>query len=187
VFSEEGEFHLSALIPVPSFIEYICGMIMIRPATENDVPAITEIYNEAVLNTTATFDTEVKSVEDRLKWFHAHDDSFPVFVATLHDRVVGWASLSRWSDRCAYDSTAETSLYVHADFRKQGIGKQLMDLLVKEGASIGKHTLIARITHGNEQSIYLHERLGFTVIGTLREVGVKFGKYHDVHMLQLVF
>ena len=121
-------------------------MITIRPAVEKDVTRITEIYNEAILTTVATFDTEEKSLEDR-----------------------------------------ETSLYVDRDFRKQGVGKQLLEVLVLEGAQLGLHSLIARITHGNEQSVYLHERLGFTVIGTLREVGVKFGAYHDVHMLQKVY
>ena len=162
-------------------------MITIRPATERDVSRITEIYNEAILSSTATFDTEEKSVEDRLDWFRAHKSIHPVIVAEMKSIVIGYASLSRWSERAAYDSTAETSLYVHKDFRKQGVGKQLLEVVVLEGEQVGLHSLIARITHGNEQSVYLHERLGFTVIGTLREVGEKFGAYHDVQMLQKVF
>jgi len=162
-------------------------MLTIRPASENDVSIITEIYNEAILNTVATFDTEVKSEVDRFKWLREHGNNHPVLVAELNGKVAGFASLSRWSDRSAYDSTAETSLYVHKDFRKQGVGKQLLEVLVLEGENVGLHTLIARITDGNDQSIYLHERIGFTVIGTFREVGVKFGKYHDVHMLQKVY
>lgn len=162
-------------------------MITIRPAEERDVPVITEIYNEAIRNTTATFDTEEKTLEDRLIWFRLHDQQHPVIVAEKGGRVAGWASLSRWSDRSAYDSTAETSLYVHVDFRKQGIGKQLMEVLVLQGRELGLHSLIARITQGNEQSVYLHERLGFRLVGTLKEVGVKFGKYQDVHLLQLVY
>jgi L-amino acid N-acyltransferase len=162
-------------------------MITIRPATEKDVPRITEIYNDAILTTTATFDTEEKSLEDRVDWFRAHGKVHPVLVAEKNDVVIGFASLSRWSERAAYDSTAETSLYVHKDARKQGVGKQLLEVLVLEGKQVGLHTLIARITHGNEQSIYLHERLGFSVIGTLREVGIKFGTFQDVHMLQKVY
>jgi L-amino acid N-acyltransferase YncA len=162
-------------------------MITIRPATEKDVPRITEIYNDAILHTTATFDTEMKSLEDRLDWFLSRTNIHPVIVAEKEGVVIGYASLSRWSDRAAYDSTAETSLYVHKDFRKQGVGKQLLEVLVLEGEQLGLHSLIARITHGNEQSVYLAERLGFSVIGTLREVGVKFGAYLDVHMLQKVF
>ncbi|MBK7965709.1 MAG: N-acetyltransferase [Bacteroidetes bacterium] len=162
-------------------------MITIRPATEKDVPRITEIYNDAILTTTATFDTEEKCLEDRVDWFRTHKSTHPILVALLNDLVIGFASLSRWSDRCAYDSTAETSLYVHKDYRKQGVGKQLLEVLVLEGEQVGLHTLIARITSGNEQSVYLHERLGFHVVGTLKEVGKKFGNFHDVHMLQKVY
>ena len=162
-------------------------MLTVRPAIENDVPVITEIYNEAILNTTATFDTEPKTVEQQLNWFRAHDASHPVFVGEIKNRVIAWASLSKWSDRCAYDSTAEVSIYVHKDFRNQGIGKQLMEIIVLEGKERGLHTLLSRITSGNEKSIYLHERLGFEQIGVLKEVGKKFDKFHDVHMLQKVF
>lgn len=162
-------------------------MITIRPATPEDIPAVTDIYNEAIENTTATFDTELKSVENRMEWFRNHDNSHPVLVVELNNKVVGWASLSRWSDRCAYDSTAEVSVYVHKDFRKQGIGKRLLEVLTLEGEKAGLHTLIARITSGNEQSIYMHERLSFEHVGVLKEVGKKFGKYLDVYMMQKVF
>ena len=162
-------------------------MLQIRPATEFDISAITEIYNDAILNTTATFDTEVKTVEERLIWFRNHDTNHPVIVAEMKGDVIGWASLSKWSDRCAYDSTAEVSVYVHADFRDKGVGKRLMELITMEGKERGLHSLISRITEGNEKSIYLHERLGFANVGTLKEVGKKFGKLLDVHMLQIVF
>lgn len=162
-------------------------MLNIRPATENDVIAITEIYNEAILNTTATFDTDPKTVESRMKWFRAHDANHPILVGDINNKVVGWASISVWSDRCAYDTTAEVSVYVHKDFRNQGIGKRLLELLTLEGEERKLHTLISRITEGNEQSIYLHERLGFEHIGVMKEVGMKFGKFLDVHMMQKVF
>lgn len=162
-------------------------MIHIRPAIEKDVPAITFIYNDAILNSTATFDTEIKSEEDRLQWLRSHDEKHPVMVAEIEGVVVGWASLTRWSDRSAYDSTAESSVYVHPSYRKQGIGKTLMEVLVLEGKRAGLHSLLARITHGNEHSIYIHERLGYELVGTLKEVGVKFGTYQDVHMLQKIY
>jgi len=162
-------------------------MIHIRSAIEKDVAAITFIYNDAILNTTATFDTEIKSEEERLQSLRNHDEKHPVLVAEVNGEVAGWASLTRWSDRCAYDSTAESSVYVHPGYRKQGIGKNLMEVLVLEGKRVGLHSLLARITHGNEHSIYLHERMGFELIGTMKEVGIKFGQYHDVHMLQKIY
>ena len=145
------------------------------------------IYNEAIANTTATFDTEPKTIEDRLQWFNAHDEKHPVIVAVINDAVIGWATLSKWSDRSAYDSTAEVSVYVHHDHRDQGIGKRLLEVLTLEGEKLGLHSLISRITQGNEKSIYLHERLGFENVGVLKEVGKKFGNYLDVHILQKVF
>ena len=162
-------------------------MLNIRPATEADIVAITEIYNEAIANTTATFDTEPKTLEERFQWFEAHDESHPVLVAEIDELVIGWATLSKWSDRSAYDSTAEVSVYVHHQHRDQGIGKRLLEVITLEGEKAGLHTLISRITQGNEKSIYLHERLGFENVGVLKEVGKKFGKFLDVHMLQKVF
>ena len=127
-------------------------MIQIRPAQPADVPLITEIYNEAIVNTTATFDTEIKTEEDRMIWLEAHDEMHPVLVAELNGNVIGWASLSRWSERAAYDTTAEVSLYVHKDFRNQGIGKKLLEVLTLEGQKAGLHTLLARITEGNDKN-----------------------------------
>jgi phosphinothricin acetyltransferase len=167
--------------------DYIRGMITIRPAQPADVPFITEIYNEAIVNTTATFDTELKTETDRMIWLEAHDEMHPVLVAELNGRVIGWASLSRWSERAAYDTTAEVSLYVHKDFRNQGIGKKLLEVLTLEGEKAGLHTLLARITEGNDKSVYLHEVFGFENVGTLKEVGKKFGKFLDVRILQKVY
>lgn len=162
-------------------------MLNIRPALKTDVAIITEIYNDAILNTYATFDTEVKSIEDRIKWFLDHDEKHPVIVAELGSEVVGWASLTKWSDRCAYDGTAEVSVYVHNEFRGKGIGKRLLEILVLEGEKCGLHYLLARITQGNEASIHLHEMFGFSHIGVMHEVGFKFGKYLDVHLMEKVF
>jgi L-amino acid N-acyltransferase len=122
-----------------------------------------------------------------MQWFRNHDAAHPVIVGLIDNNVVGWASLSKWSDRCAYDGTAEVSVYVHKDFRDKGIGKRLLEVITLEGKEKGLHTLISRISEGNEKSIYLHERLGFNSVGTLKEVGKKFGKLLDVHMLQKVF
>ncbi len=74
-------------------------MISVRAATAADVPAITEIYNEAILTTVATFDTEPKSLASQEAWFKAHDERHPILVAEIDGKVIGWASLSVWSDR----------------------------------------------------------------------------------------
>lgn len=158
--------------------------LIIRNATQNDLPAITAIYNDAILHSTATFDTEVKTLDNRLEWLNQHSATYPVVVAESAGKVVGWASLSRWSDRCAYDSTAEISVYLESDFRGKGIGRKLMADVLEKGKAAGLHTVLSRITEGNEVSIYLHKSFGFETVGIMKQVGSKFGQLLDVTMMQ---
>ena len=162
-------------------------MITLRRATLDDLPVITEIYNDAVLNTIATFDTQPKTLEEQKLWFDEHGLKYPIMVAEIDGKVTGWAALSRWSGRCAYANTAEISVYVSRIHRGEGIGGQLIKEIVAEGQRVGLHTLIARIAGGNEVSIRLHESVGFQHVGIMREVGEKFGKRIDVYMMQKIF
>ncbi len=159
-------------------------MLTIRHAERSDVERIAVIYNEAVRTTTATFDTEPKSVEEQLEWFESHDARHPVLVAEIVGRVVGWACLTKWSERPAYDDTAETSFYVHSEYRGQGIGRKLKEATIDEARRLGFHTLLARVAEGSDASIHLNESLGFVRAGTLKEVGRKFGRLLDVHIFQ---
>lgn len=161
-------------------------MINIRRARIEDLKAITEIYNEAILKTTATFDTNQKSMEEQLEWFEKHNERLPVFVCEAGGVIKGWASLSAWSDRCAYSDTAENSVYVWEKYRGQGIGLELMKALIDSAKENKVHTIIARISDGNEASIRLHTNCGFKTIGVMREVGRKFGRLIDVHLMQLI-
>jgi L-amino acid N-acyltransferase len=160
------------------------GSLSIRRAELADASAIAEIYNEAIATTTATFDTEPKSVAERTQWLQSHDDRHPVLVAVVNGQVAGWASLTRWSERPAYDDTAETSFYVHSTSRGQGVGRQLKDAIIAEARRLGFHTLIARVAEGSAESLHLNERAGFVHVGVLKEVGRKFGRLLDVHILQ---
>lgn len=162
-------------------------MLLIRPATVDDVKHITSIYNDAVLNTTATFDTEEKSIEDRTKWFRSHDEKHPVLCAEADNQVVGFASLSPWSDRCAYHLTSEVSVYVAPGYRGIGIGKRLLEQLVIQAEKTGMHYLLARITEGNEASLHLHAQYGFRHVGVMTQAGYKFGKFLNVHLMEKVF
>lgn len=160
--------------------------VTVRKAELADAAAIAEIYNEAILTTTATFDTEPKSIEDRTLWLQSHDDRHPVLVAVVDDKVVGWASLTRWSERPAYDATAETSFYVHSTHRGRGIGRRLKAAIIKEARDLKYHSLIARIAEGSNESIHLNELAGFVHVGTLKEVGRKFDRLLDVHIMQKI-
>ena len=161
--------------------------ITIRSATLNDLDAITEIYNQAILNTTATFDTTPKTLEEQKTWFSRHGPQHPVLVAREDGPVIGWAALSEWSNRCAYSGTAEISFYVHEDCQGRGIGRKLAEATVCAGRDTGLHTLIARIAQGNEASVHIAESLGFNHIGVMKEVGQKFGKLLDVYLMQKIY
>jgi L-amino acid N-acyltransferase YncA len=158
--------------------------VTIRRARTADAAAIAEIYNEAIATTTATFDTEPKTVEERVSWLQSHDQRHPILVAEVDGAVAGWASLTQWSDRTAYNDTAETSFYVHSSRRGRGVGRKLQEALLDEAKRLGFHTLIARITEGSGESLHLHESTGFVRVGTMKQVGRKFGRLLDVHIFQ---
>lgn len=160
-------------------------MLNIRRAIIQDLEAITEIYNQAILNTVATFDTEIKTAESQRNWFYQHRDRHAILVAEQDGKITGWASLSAWSDRCAYNDTAEISLYVEEHHQGQGIGRKLSEAMIKAGHDANLLTLIARIAEGNDISIHIAESQGFEHIGIMREVGRKFGRLLDVYMMQI--
>lgn len=159
-------------------------MIAIREAEAKDLEQITTIYNEAVKNTTATFDTIEKTIEERKVWLKNRDENFPVLVAEKNNIIAGYIALNKWSERKAYDITAEISVYVNTNFRGQGIGKLLVQTMVARAQQTNLQSLIARITEGNEQSIYLHKLVGFEVMGVMKKAGNKFGKLLDVTFMQ---
>lgn len=156
----------------------------IRPATSADVPGITEIYNEAIAETTATFDLEPKTIAEREAWLNDRHPRFPVIVAETGGRVVGWAALAPWSDRAAYADTAESAFYVHSGHRNRGIGRQLKRRIIELARHHRFHTLVARVTAESAASIHLNIEFGFEHVGTLKEVGRKFGRLLDVHIMQ---
>lgn len=152
----------------------------IRDATTADAAVIAEIYNDAVLTTTASFDVEPKSPEDRVRWLTARSPVHPVLIAEIDGAVAGWGALSPYSERPAYAATAELSVYVSAAHRGQGVGRALTRALVERGRLAALHVLLARICTENEASIAMVRSLGFTDAGTMHQVGRKFGRWLDV-------
>jgi phosphinothricin acetyltransferase len=144
------------------------------------------IYNEAVRSTTATFDTEPRSLVDQVQLLEHHGPNHPVLVAELGGAVVGWASLSSWSERCSYAGTAEISVYVGERWRNQGIGRTLLKELTAMGPAGGLHTILARIAEGNPVSRRLHQSAGFVTVGVMHEVGYKFGRFLDVELMERI-
>ncbi|NKF21338.1 GNAT family N-acetyltransferase [Solimonas marina] len=161
--------------------------MIVRAATEADLPAIFEIYDEQVLHGTSTFDTVPKNEAQRLEWFHANPGGrYPIVVAEEGSGIAGWARLYQWSPRPAYDRTAENAVYVRIDARGRGVGRQLLAELLRLAPEHDVLTIIARIVDGNPASLALHEAAGFTRIGLMRRAGEKHGLVLDVWMLQRV-
>src|SRR5262249_39534987 len=113
-----------------------------------------------------------------------HDERHPVLVAEVEGRVVGWASLSVWSRRPAYNQTAETSFYVKSEYRGRGIGRQLKGAIIEEARRLGYSTILAGMAEGSDASAHLNRSFGFEVVGTFKDVGRKFGKVLDVTYMQ---
>jgi phosphinothricin acetyltransferase len=160
--------------------------VNVRAAGVADLPAINDIYNHEVLSGTSTFDTEPRSGERGRSWFESHNcEAYPILVAEEGGEVLGWASLSPWSDRGAYARTVEGSLFVRRDYRRRGVGRALHEALVERARSVGHGVLIARVERGNEASRGLLLSGGFRSIGVMHSVGEKFGDLLDVELFEM--
>jgi L-amino acid N-acyltransferase YncA len=160
--------------------------IEMRDATPDDLPGIMEIYNDAVLNTTAIWNDVLVDLENRKEWFKARKDrGFPVIVAVRDGAVVGYASYGDWRAFDGYRHTREHSIYVHKNARGAGLGKLLMQALIEHAKANGVHVLIAAIESENTASIRLHEALGFRIAGRYSEVGRKFDRWLDLTSMEL--
>jgi L-amino acid N-acyltransferase YncA len=160
--------------------------LRIRHARAADLRAIVGIYNYEVLHGVATFDTVPWTLRGQRPWLGAHTSGrHPIIVAEQGGVVIGWASLSSWSPRCAYARAGEVSLYVHHEHRRRGVGRRLLRGLIARARRSGLAVLLARIERSGRASLVLHRRLGFRRIGTMRRVGEKFGRLLDVELMDL--
>ena len=159
---------------------------MIRDAIESDLPAIRDIYNDAVRNTTAIWNEQPVDLANRQAWFTARQaQQYPILVAVENDEVTGYASFGDWRPFEGFRYSVEHSVYVRNDQRGKGLGPRLMQALIERARSCGKHVMVAAIESGNLASVHLHERLGFITTGHMPQVGIKFGRWLDLTFMQL--
>lgn len=167
--------------------------VAVRPAERRDAAGIRAIHNLYVTESTALFDLVPRSLDEQIQWIDEHSGGHPAVVAVVAteegrgrrvEQVVGFGSLSPFRSRPAYATTVEDSVYVLPGHQGRGIGRMLLEELLRLAAAHGFHTVIARITGGNEPSIALHAACGFELVGTEREVGRKFGRWLDVVEMQ---
>ncbi|CAL9465800.1 GNAT family N-acetyltransferase [Streptomyces sp. DH-12] len=158
--------------------------VQVRPGTEADLGALTDLYNHYVRETAATFDITPFTPAERRPWLLSHpvDGSHRLMVATAAGtgRVLGYATSSPFRPKPAYATSVETTVYVAPDAGRRGIGTLLYQALFDALAGEGLHRAYAGIAQPNAASTRLHERFGFRHVGTYREVGHKFGRWWDV-------
>jgi len=159
----------------------------IRPATEADLPFITEIYEQAVRYGTATFELTAPDLAEMTRRFRAlMDGGFPYLAAVLEGEVIGYAYAGPYRPRPAYRFTVENSIYLKPAIHRRGVGLSLMQVLLAECEKRGYRQVIAVIgDSANAGSVGLHTRCGFQMIGTHPNVGLKFGRWLDTVMMQL--
>ena len=160
-------------------------METIRPAAADDLTGVAAIYADAVRTSIATFDVDPRPTaywEDRLA---STDPGDHLVVAVEGDRVLGYAYSSPYRPRPAYSRTRETSVYLHQDARGRGLGRRLYDDLLARMAADDVHTVVALVALPNDPSEALHRACGFRHVGTMTEVGFKFGRWIDTAWYEL--
>ena len=161
--------------------------LLIRDAVHGDLPAICDIYNDAVLNSTAIWNDQPVDLGNRQAWFSARLAQFyPILVAVDAEQVVGYASFGDWRPFEGFRHTVEHSVYIHPEQRGKKLGPQLLAELIKRARACDKHVMVAAIEGANAASIHVHRQLGFVTSGRMPQVGIKFGRWLDLTFMQLM-
>jgi L-amino acid N-acyltransferase YncA len=159
--------------------------MQIRDATESDFGQITEIYNDIVLHSTATWNDRPATVEERIAWWQGRmRQCYPVLVAADQDRIAGFATFGDFRSWPGYRFTVEGTIHIRDGVRGKGIGTALLNELTARARTCNKHVMIAGVDSTNAASIAFLTRFGFTSAGTLHQVGFKFNRWLDLHFLE---
>lgn len=163
-------------------------MTLIQCEYQKHAAQILSIFNEAIVNSTALYDYKPRTLEMMRAWFETKaKGNFPVMgVQGDGGELMGFASYGTFRAWPAYKYSVEHSVYVDARFRGQGVGRRLLEEVIKAAQAQDYHVLIGAIDAANKASLALHERLGFTHCGTIRQAGFKFGRWLDLALYQLI-
>jgi len=161
--------------------------LIIRNATIDDLPGILEIYNHAIINTTAVYSERPHTLDMRLAWYNDRiSNGFPVFVAETDGEIAGFSTFGHFRAWPCYRYTVEHSVYVHIDHRGKGLSKLLLQPLIDRAREMKLHAMIAGIDGENEVSYRLHQSFGFVEVAHFKEVGFKFGRWLDLKFMELI-
>lgn len=158
--------------------------VLVRLATEDDIPAITRIYNQGIADRT-TLETELRTHEERLNWLRQRGERHPVTVAVRAGEVLGWAALNPFSARDAYRYVADLSVYVERSQRGSGIGSALMDDLLHRAPALGYHKVVLT-TFPHLPAVKLYEKFRFRHVGDYREQGQLDGVWTDTRIMERI-
>ncbi|WP_026841237.1 GNAT family N-acetyltransferase [Citrifermentans bremense] len=161
---------------------------IVRCNFERHADAILEIFNDAILHSTALYDYKPRTLQTMVDWFAAkRAGGFPVIgIEDSNGVLLGFGSYGTFRGWPAYKYTVEHSVYVHKDHRGHGLGQAVMRELLAVARENDVHAVVGAIDAANTGSIALHERLGFKHVGTLPQVGFKFGRWLDLAFYQLL-
>ncbi len=157
----------------------------IRLAAAADAEAIREIRNDVIARSTAMWTTDLVSPGDGRAWLADNLKRRSAYVAEAGGQVVGYANWAPWRPKDGYRHTVEDSVYLIEGHQGCGLGAGLLRTLITGAGESGAHVMMASIEATNARSVALHERLGFELVGTAREVGTKFGRWLDLTMMRL--
>jgi len=162
--------------------------IALRPATPADAAAICLVYNQGIEDRIATLETELRTPDERRQWLAARGPKHPVYVALAEDgrepTIVGWGSLNVYNPRPAYQYVADFSIYIERAWRGKGVGRRLLEHLIEQARALGYHKLMLSAFPFNATGVALYERLGFTRVGVLHEMGQLDGRWVDTLIME---
>lgn len=156
--------------------------LLVRPAAEVDIPAITRIYNEGIADK-CTLETELRTHDERRQWLRSRGERHPVTVAVREGEVIGWASINPYSVRQAYRFVGDLSVYVARDVRRTGAGTRLMADLIERAKRLAYHKLVLT-TFPHLPAAKLYEKLGFRLVGDYKEQGMLDGAWVDTRIME---
>ena len=160
---------------------------LIRTASRADMPAVLEIYNEVVANTTAIYDDSQRGLEQQMVWFETKEQSgFPIFVSEIDGRVAGYGTYGPFRPWACYRPTVELGLHVSASMRGRGLGRAMLSHLISDAKRREFHSMMAGIDAGNSASLKLHAQFGFREVGRIPQVAYKFDRWLDLVFMQLL-
>ncbi|HEX3712813.1 MAG TPA: GNAT family N-acetyltransferase [Trebonia sp.] len=157
----------------------------IRLAEPSDTEPLRAIRNDVIEHSTAMWTTRLLSPADGRAWLADNLARRSVYVAERDGQVIGFANWSPWRPKDGYRYTVEDSVYLVGGHQGAGLGTELLRTIVTAARDSGAHVMMASIEASNTRSVTLHQRLGFEVVGTAREVGTKFGRWLDLTMMRL--